>query len=217
MSKLSQRLKAIVKFVDKNDKIVDVGCDHGLLSIYLYENKLVNKVIASDINQNALNSAIHNINKRNLDIETILSDGIKDVNMRGINTLVISGMGTSTILHILEDSDRLKNVCKLIIQSNNEHDVLRKSLNGKGYYLEDEEYTLDKGKWYITCKFVKKNELNNANVIKYGFLSNDEYNTYLINQENKIFKRIPWTSFRAKIRNLIKLNKLKKAISNKEK
>ena len=116
MSKLSLRLKAIVKFVEKKDKLVDVGCDHGLLSIYLIENELVSKVIASDINQNALNSAINNIQKRSLNIETVLSDGIKDVNMKGINTLVISGMGTSTILHILEDSNKLKNVKKLIFK-----------------------------------------------------------------------------------------------------
>ena len=70
MNKLSDRLKAIVKFVDKKDNIVDVGCDHGYLSIYLIENKLVNKVIASDINQNALNSAINNIKKSKLNIET---------------------------------------------------------------------------------------------------------------------------------------------------
>ena len=47
MNKLSNRLKAIVKFVDKKDSIVDVGCDHGYLSIYLIENKLVKKAVKS--------------------------------------------------------------------------------------------------------------------------------------------------------------------------
>ena len=82
MNKLSNRLKAIVKFVDKKDSVVDVGCDHGLLSIYLVENKLCKKVIASDVNQNALNSAIKNINNRKLEIETVLSDGIDNVNLK---------------------------------------------------------------------------------------------------------------------------------------
>lgn len=214
MTRISNRLKAIVKFVDIKDKIVDVGCDHGLLSIYLYENKLVSKVIASDINKNALNSAISNINKRNLDIETVLSDGIKDVNMKGINTLVISGMGTGTILHILDDDNKLVKVSKLIVQSNNDHENLRRSLNDKGYYLEDEEYTFDKGKWYVTCKFIKSDNKNSECQIKYGFLSNSEYNEFLILQENKIIKKIPWTSFRAKFKAKSKLKELKKAISN---
>ena len=216
MSKLSLRLKAIVKFVEKKDKLVDVGCDHGLLSIYLIENELVSKVIASDINQNALNSAINNIKKRNLNIETILSDGIKDINMKGINTLVISGMGTSTILHILEDSNKLKNVKKLIIQSNNDHELLRSELNGRGYYLVEEEYTFDKGKWYITCKFIKIDKINNIEEVKYGFLTNDVYNNYIIEHEKGIFKKIPWSSVRSKFEALKRINGLKKAISNKK-
>ena len=40
MSKLSKRLESLALLVDKKDSIVDVGCDHGLLSIYLVENKL---------------------------------------------------------------------------------------------------------------------------------------------------------------------------------
>ena len=213
MNKLSNRLKAIVKFVDKKDSIVDVGCDHGYLSIYLVENKLVKKVIASDINQNALNSAINNIKKSNLNIETVLSDGIKDVNLKGINTLVISGMGTSTILHILSDNSKLKNINKLLLQSNNDHEYLRRNLNKIGYYLEDEIYTFDKGKWYVTCKFVKSLQTNTEEVIKYGLLNNNEYNEYLLRYEENIVKRIPWSSFKAKIKAILKYNKLKRTIS----
>lgn len=213
MNKLSNRLKAIVKFVDKKDSIVDVGCDHGYLSIYLVENKLVKKVIASDINQNALNSAINNIKKSNLNIETVLSDGIKDVNLKGINTLVISGMGTSTILHILSDNSKLKNINKILLQSNNDHEDLRRNLNKIGYYLEDEIYTFDKGKWYVTCKFVKSLQTNIEEVIKYGLLNNNEYNEYLLKYEENIVKRIPWSSFKAKIKAILKYNKLKRTIS----
>ncbi|MDE5889099.1 MAG: class I SAM-dependent methyltransferase, partial [Bacilli bacterium] len=75
MTKISKRLKAIAEFVSKKDSLVDVGCDHGLLSIYLVENECVKRVIASDINQNALNSAIKNIKIRNMNIDTVLSDG----------------------------------------------------------------------------------------------------------------------------------------------
>ena len=216
MNKLSNRLKAIVKFVDKKDSVVDVGCDHGYLSIYLKEIIKVKKIIASDINQNALNSAINNIKKSNLDIETVLSDGIKDVNLKGINTLVISGMGTSTILHILSDSDKLKNINKLLLQSNNDHEDLRRNLNKIGYYLEDETYTLDKGKWYVTCKFVKSEQTNSEEVIKYGLLNNDDYNKYLLKYEENIIKRIPWKSFRAKINAILKYKKIKRTISKEK-
>lgn len=215
MTRISKRLKALAEFVTNKDSVVDVGCDHGLLSIYLRENDLVKKVIASDINQNALNSAIKNIDLRKLDIETVLSDGIKNVNLNGVNTLVISGMGTNTILHILEDEKKLKNIKKLIIQSNNDHEELRRKLNDKGYYLEDEVYTYDKNKWYVTCKFIKKDKKNSKKEIKYGFLNNEDYNNYMITYEKSILKRIPVTSIRAKLKALKKLKELEKAISNK--
>lgn len=214
MNKLSNRLKAIVKFVEKKDSIVDVGCDHGYLSIYLTQNKLVKKVIASDINQNALNSAINNIKKSNLNIETVLSDGIKDINLKGVNTLVISGMGTSTILHILSDNDKLNNINKLLLQSNNDHEILRKNLNLIGYYLEDETYTFEKGKWYVTCKFVKSDKKNSDEVIKYGLLNNHNYNEYILSYEKNIVKRIPWKSIKAKIKAILKYRKLKRIILN---
>ena len=36
--RLSKRLKAITEFVDKEDRIIDIGCDHALLDIYIKEN-----------------------------------------------------------------------------------------------------------------------------------------------------------------------------------
>lgn len=212
MIRISKRLQAIVSFVSSSDSLVDVGCDHGLLSIYLYENKMVKKVIASDINENALSSAINNIKIRGYNIETVLSDGIKNINLKGINTLVISGMGTGTILHILEDNDKLKKINKLIIQSNNDYKELRQSLNDKGYYLEDEIYTKERNKWYVTCKFVKSSKKNTLTEIKYGFLNNDLYNDYLIEREMNIYKKIPITSLKAKLRLLRKIKEIKKVI-----
>lgn len=217
MTKISKRLSAIVEFVDKKDSIADVGCDHGLLSIYLYENKLVKDVIASDINESALNSAKQNIKKRNLPIKTILSDGIKELDLTKINTLIISGMGTSTIIHILEDSFKLTKIKKIIIQSNNNHQELRTFLNSIGYYLEEESYTKERNKWYITCKFIKSTQKNDETTINYGFLNNPEYNEYLISSLKKIYKKIPITSIKEKVKFNNKIKNTKKAISTQTK
>ena len=55
MSKLSKRLEMVASFIDENDKsVIDIGCDHGLLSIYLAEKFNNLKIIASDVNNNAL-------------------------------------------------------------------------------------------------------------------------------------------------------------------
>ena len=65
MNKLSKRQEVVASFIQDNSKIIDIGCDHGLLSIYL-ANKYKNiKIIASDVNKNALSSAIKNIKTAN--------------------------------------------------------------------------------------------------------------------------------------------------------
>ena len=212
MSSLSKRLKTITEFLNKDDSLVDVGCDHGLLSIYLIENNLVKKVIASDVNANALSSAINNISKANLDIETVLSDGIRDVDLNGINTLVIAGMGASTIRHILSDGDRLKNIDKIITQSNNDHEMLREFMNKIGYFLDNELYVLDKGKWYVTSSFVKSNKKNSKSIIKYGLLNNKEYNQYMIDSKEAILDKIPFSSIEARELLIKEIEELKRTI-----
>lgn len=214
MTNISKRLNSLALFVEKKDSLIDVGCDHGLLSIYLKENKLCKNIIASDINKNALSGAIKNINKRKLDIPTYLSDGINDVPLKGINTLVISGMGTSTVKHILNDSNKLKHIKKIIVQSNNDHKLLRTFMNDINYYMADENVVYDKGKWYVTCLFIKSDKKNTKKELEYGYLSNSLYNEYLILEQKKILKKIPFYSF-AKYQKISELNKLKRAIKNR--
>ena len=153
MTKLSKRLESLIPFLDKEDNVADVGCDHGYFSIYVKENNLVQSIIATDINENALSYAIRNIQDSGLDIPTFISDGINDIDLININCLVISGMGTMTVLHILEDPSKLKRINKVIVQANNNHDLLRKGMNEKGYYLDKETAVYDRGKWYLSMLF----------------------------------------------------------------
>ena len=96
MNKLSVRLEAVANYVDDNSKVIDIGCDHGFLSIFLAKKYDNIKIIASDINENALNNAISNINKIHLQnkIETRLGNGLDVVTADEIDTIVISGMGS---------------------------------------------------------------------------------------------------------------------------
>ena len=64
MNKLSKRLETVASFIDKKDKsVIDIGCDHGLLSIFLAEKYQNLNIIASDINENALKFAYENVAK----------------------------------------------------------------------------------------------------------------------------------------------------------
>ena len=143
--KLSKRLEAVATLVDVGKRVIDVGCDHAYLDIYLTLNN-ENKCIATDINKNALNIAIKNIKKYNLEdkIETKLTDGLEGLKISKNDNIVISGMGTSTILEIL-NTNILSNT--LIISSNNNIDILRKEIIKLGFYIEKEKqkYNISKG------------------------------------------------------------------------
>ena len=158
MNKLSKRLEVVASFIQDNTKVIDIGCDHGLLSIYL-ANKYKNiKIIASDVNKNALSSAIKNIKTAKLQnkIETRLGSGLEVITPDEIDTVVIAGMGSNTIVGILKYSkDKLQNVNNIIIQSNTDLYFLRKNITNIGYYIEDEVLVEDKNIIYTVIKFSK--------------------------------------------------------------
>lgn len=111
---LDNRLKRITDFIPSDSYILDVGCDHALLDIYLALNRNNVKLIASDINENPLKIAKENIKKYNLEDEITLekADGVSKINDE-VDTVVIAGMGTSTINDIINnDLKKLKNVKK---------------------------------------------------------------------------------------------------------
>ena len=104
----SERLKTIASFVSKNDSVIDVGCDHGYLAIYLKLNNLCKNVIASDISKNALTYAINNFKKYKLNIKYYISDGLNNID-EYYDTVIIAGMGTHTIMNILSKKKLPKN------------------------------------------------------------------------------------------------------------
>ena len=191
---LSNRLLSLVKYFESNDIIADIGCDHAYLSIYLILNNLIKKSYISDINEGALNNGIKNIKKHHLEaqIKAILSDGIKDIE-KDVNTLIISGMGANTIIKILND-DKLKQIDKIIIQSNNDHDLIRKYLTNMNYYIFAEDIVKDNDKYYINIVFKKGNKKYSFLDLKYGPIlrkNNKEYFKNLYKKEKEIYMKIP--------------------------
>ena len=150
----------VASFIDENDKsVIDIGCDHGLLSIYLAEKFNNLKIIASDVNNNALESARKNVHKYKLEdrIDIRLGSGVSVINKKDkIDTLVVAGMGANTIIGFLKYSqDKLKDINKIIIQSNTDLYFLRKNITSLGYYIEDEILVEDKNIIYTVIKFNK--------------------------------------------------------------
>ena len=115
---LDNRLKRITDFIPSDSYILDVGCDHALLDIYLALNRNNVKLIASDINENPLKIAKENIKKYNLEDEITLekADGVSKINDE-VDTVVIAGMGTSTINDIINNAKTMFRVAKAMSSS----------------------------------------------------------------------------------------------------
>ena len=165
---LSKRLKAIASLIPENDNIIDIGCDHALLDIYLTLNNN-NSCIAADISEKVINSAQKNINNYRLQnkIQTVVSDGISNIEIKNKSTIVISGMGTHTILEIVSKINK-NEINKMIIQSNNNLYKLRKGINKLGYKIELEQVVYDKNKYYTIIVFVIGEKKYKKNELKYG-------------------------------------------------
>ena len=159
MISLSKRLKTVANFVlkSKSNAIIDVGCDHALLDIYLLQNNDSLRIIASDNKKAPLGNAKKNIEKYSFlnKIELCLKDGIVDMD-KNIDTVVISGMGMETIVDILNNGiDELKHVNRLILSSNNKYEDLRNKICKLGFYIKDEKIIYEYKKYYIVIEFVK--------------------------------------------------------------
>lgn len=206
---LSKRLEAVATLVDIGAKVIDVGCDHAYLDIYLTLNN-DNKCIATDINENALAIAKTNIKKYKLSkkIKTILTDGLKDIDIEKKDNIVICGMGTNTILDIL-NTNKLSDT--LIISTNNHIEILREEVIKKGYYIDTEMFIIDKNKPYIIIKF--KKGFKNYKKIDYMFgpilKNNKQYRTHLINKYKNINKKISIKKLSVKLKYLSLILKLK--------
>lgn len=205
---LNKKLITIASLINKNDTVIDIGCDHAYLAIYLKENNLCKEVYASDISENVLKIAEENIKKSKTDIKVYLSDGFKNINNDKINTAIISGMGTNTILNIVDSAP--KNVIKYIISSNNEHERLRKAMLKKRLYIQKEIVIKEKGKYYPIIVFTKDKTNETKLTLKYGKSNNQEYFKYLENKERIILKNIPKKHIITRLNHQKNIKRLKK-------
>ena len=148
---LSNRLLACCDYVNHGDRIADVGCDHGYLSIHLLTRGIARSAIASDVAEGPLQSAMRNARKYGVGnkISFHLSDGVQNI-PRDFDTLVCAGMGADTMISILEAAPWLRDSrYRLILQCQSKRPELRKYLYSQGYAIRRETLAQD-GKFIYT-------------------------------------------------------------------
>lgn len=149
---LSERLKSLADMVSKGNTVVDVGCDHGYLSIYLVQHGISPGVLAMDVRKGPLSAAQEHIRQYQLEdyIETRLSDGLSQYHIGEVETLVCAGMGGPLMMKILTESgDKAKSMRELILQPQSELPAFRRFLRYGGYRTLDENILCEEGKYYF--------------------------------------------------------------------
>ena len=142
---LSERLLACCNFVNRGDRVADVGCDHGYLGIYLLTSGIAKHVIESDVAEGPLQSAMRNAVKFGTKNKMgfYLSDGVKNI-PRDFDTLVCAGMGADTIMSILSAAPWLQSSqYRLILQCQSKRPELRQWLYDTGYRINRETLAKD--------------------------------------------------------------------------
>ena len=127
---LSDRLLACCGFVHPGDRVADIGCDHGYLGIHLLKTGIARSIIAADVNEAPLQSAMRNSIKFGVrdKMDFYLSDGVRNI-PRDFDTMVCAGMGADTMISILEAAPWLKNEqYRLILQCQSRRPELRRYL-----------------------------------------------------------------------------------------
>lgn len=201
MINISKRLTAVATFVRSNSKIIDIGCDHALLDIYLVEHHPAIKSIAADVRSGALAQAKKNVIKYNMSdsISLRLGDGLDVVNKEEIDTIVISGLGGPKIIDILtKDKTKLVNVEDIIIQSNTDYYEIRFNICNLGFYIDSEVLVRENNIIYVIIHFKKGHKDYSNDDYLFGPIlrinKNDLYKELISNDISKkeiLYKLIP--------------------------
>ena len=143
---LSERLLACAGFVAPGDRVADVGCDHGYLGIHLLTQGIASSIIASDVNEGPLQSAMHNARKFGVadKMKFYLSDGVRNV-PRDFDCMVCAGMGADTMMSIIHAAAHwLKDPkYRLILQCQSKRPELRQWLYDEGFRINRETLAKD--------------------------------------------------------------------------
>lgn len=105
---MSTRRDRLVELVPASATVVDIGCDHGYMSLALAQRSDIQQILATDISyaslaklKDALKKQEESVRRK---IQTKVADGLKKLPWETAETILIAGMGGPLILRILQEN-----------------------------------------------------------------------------------------------------------------
>ncbi|MBR1707905.1 MAG: SAM-dependent methyltransferase [Clostridia bacterium] len=141
--------------------VADIGCDHGFVTAYLIRQRPDIHMIASDISEASLKKTEILLSQTGLDqnVEVICGDGLKVLESKKADAVLIAGMGGETIRQILEEGIDYCASADLFLQANTDVPLLREGLAGIGLGIARESFPEAGGRRYVIIEASKKAEV----------------------------------------------------------
>lgn len=146
---VTNRIKTIKSLVPFGARLLDVGSDHALLPISLYNDGVIAEAVISDVNRGPLKSGRLNVARLapGLRASFVLSDGFLQVPADSYDVAAICGMGGELIVKIIrQGGDKAR--CPLILQPMTHADSLRAYLWEQGFEITEERFVREGSRVY---------------------------------------------------------------------
>ncbi len=186
------RLHAALDWINEDDLLADIGCDHGYLASLALQ-KGITFVQLIDNKEGPLSVARRNLDKFNNDnkLKFTLASGLLELDPC-ITCVAILGMGGELITSILEEGkSNAKNVDKFILEANTKIPFLRKYLFLNGYNIVSEKIVKENDKYYelILCKKGEAEVVFNDLDIEFGPVLRNEKSPLFIEKWTEVYKK----------------------------
>ena len=150
--RLTPRLLAVGKMIPPGAKVADVGTDHAYLPVWLRQEGICERVIASDIAPGPLDSARASARRCEVDgIDFRLCPGLEGILPGEADTVVLAGMSGETMAGILADADWDWTGKRLILQPMTKRAELLAWLYEHGLHVREERLVEERHRLYWVC------------------------------------------------------------------
>lgn len=166
------RLHYLAYLAKDYKSITDIGCDHGLLIKYLFQDYNINYAIAVDNKLEPLNNARKNL--KGLNVDFILSNGFENIKKQ-TDLVSICGIGGINIINILKKAYE----ADYLIEAHSNIFELREFLFLNNFLIFDEYTFYENDIYYVVIKArLDKN-------IKINYLKEDIYIGPILKQRSE--------------------------------
>jgi tRNA (adenine22-N1)-methyltransferase len=150
---LGPRLETVARFVPARARVADVGTDHGELAAALVQSDAASHVIATDRAAEPLAMAAARL--RAVDrtrFQLRLGDGLRVLAPGEVDTVVLAGLGGTSIVRILDAApDVVDTLVRIVVQPELHWCAVRRWIAKRGATLVDEVLVRDGARFRLVC------------------------------------------------------------------